>query len=434
MKYSLTLAALTLMLSSTFSQSYYFPPADNDDWAHLSPDSLNWCADSIQLLYDFLEEEQTKSFVVLKDGKIVLEEYFGTYERDSLWFWFSAGKSLRSLLVGIAQEEGYLDIHDRTSDYLGEGWTSLPSEKEDSITIWHQLTMTTGLDEDEFFCTDPECLTYVADAGTRWYYHNGPYSLLKEVLSEATGQGINVYTNSRVRNKIEMNSGFWLPVGYNTFFLSTALDMARFGLLILNEGTWDGTAVINDMEYFQQMINSSQALNPSYGYLWWLNGKDTYIPPSTSISFPGPMAPAAPSDVILAAGAQGQYISISPSEGLVIVRQGTSNDDDLAAVDLHNEIWERLSQLECTISTIDEVEETPIEVYPNPANKLLNVNVTNNIGSAHMYLKDMGGRIVLSQGLMLGENTIDVHSLSKGMYTLLVIGNQEEYVKRVVIK
>ena len=434
MKGLLTLAALILMLNSALSQAYYFPPADNDDWVQLSPDSLNWCVDSIQLLYDFLEEEQTKSFVVLKDGKIVLEKYFGTYEQDSLWFWFSAGKSLRSLLVGIAQEEGYLDVHDRTSDYLGEGWTSLPSEKENSITIWHQLTMTTGLDGDEFFCTDPECLTYVADAGTRWYYHNSPYSLLKEVLSEATGQGINLYTNSRVRNKIEMNSGFWLPVGYNTFFLSTALDMARFGLLILNEGSWDGTAVINDVEYFQQMVNSSQQLNPSYGYLWWLNGKDSFIPPSTSISFPGPMAPAAPSDVILAAGAQGQYISISPSEGLVVVRQGTSSDDDLAAVDLHNEIWERLSQLECSISAIEEVEEYPIEVYPNPANDLLNINVTGSIEASHMYLKDMSGRLVLNQGLVSGKNTIDIGFLSRGIYTLLVVGNHHEYVEQIVVR
>jgi sulfur carrier protein ThiS len=56
----------------------------------ISPATLNWCADKIDTLYDFLEQKNTKGFVVLKDGKIVLEKYFGTFNEDSLWYWASA--------------------------------------------------------------------------------------------------------------------------------------------------------------------------------------------------------------------------------------------------------------------------------------------------------------------------------------------------------
>lgn len=343
---------LALVVGIAHAQTSYFPP-ENGLWDTIAPAELNWCEQPINELYDFLEEEQTKSFIVLKDGKIVLEKYFGTYTQDSLWFWFSAGKSLRAMLVGIAQEDGLLSINDKTSDHLGTGWTSMPQSQEDSITIWHQLTMSTGLDESDFECTDPSCLTYAAPAGTRWFYHNAPYNLLKDVLESATGQTLNQYTNNSIENTIGM-SGFWISVLYNTFYLSTARDMARFGILVQSNGVWDGQTVLGDTDYINDMLNTSQSMNPSYGYLWWLNGKSSYIPPGIAISLPGALAPDAPDDVVTAAGSQGQYISFSPSSGLMVIRQGGSNDNDLAAITLINDIWERVGLLMCNVG-VDEL-------------------------------------------------------------------------------
>jgi len=119
------------------SQTIYFPPLTGNSWDTISPSSLNWCQDSINSLYNLLASEQTKAFIVLKDGKIVLEKYFGTYTQDSVWIWYSARKSLTAFLAGIAQEEGYLNILNKTSDYIGTGWTSLPTAKEDLITVRH---------------------------------------------------------------------------------------------------------------------------------------------------------------------------------------------------------------------------------------------------------------------------------------------------------
>ncbi|MGB5388173.1 MAG: serine hydrolase, partial [Eudoraea sp.] len=132
--------------------SLYFPNTASDDWATVSPEELGWNTNNKQPLIDFLEEKDTKAFLILKDGKIAMEEYFGTFKKDSVWYWASAGKTLTAFTVGIAQEKQLLDLNDKTSDYLGEGWTSAPADKENLITIWNQLTITSGLKDTAFDC------------------------------------------------------------------------------------------------------------------------------------------------------------------------------------------------------------------------------------------------------------------------------------------
>ena len=233
-------------------------------------------------------------------------------------------KACARYLIGIAQEKGFLNIHQRTSDILGDKWSGLSPDQEDLITIWHHITMTTGLNPIQPDCTDPSFLTYLADAGSRWYYHNAPYNLTRNILETATGQSINVLTNAWIKSIIGMETGIWIPVDYKTVFFSRARDMARFGILMQNGGIWDTMAVVSDQTYLDSMIRPSQDLNPSYGYLWWLNGQSNHILPGHFLSSEGFLAPDAPADVIVAAGAEGQLVSIAPSLGLVIVRQGLS--------------------------------------------------------------------------------------------------------------
>ena len=412
------------------AQSLYFPPLNGDEWEAVDPNGLGFCADSIQSLYDYLETEETKSFLLLKDGKIVLEKYFNDFGPDSLWFWFSAGKSLVGALAGIAQEEGFLDITDKTSDYLGTGWTSLTPAQEDSILIWHQLTMTSGLDETDFICVDSECLTYRAPAGSRWVYHNGPYALLRDVIENATSINYNIYTNSRIKNKIGMG-GFWLAFGDSNFFLSKARDMARFGLLMQNKGTWDGTPVIGDIDYFYQMISSSQSLNPSYGYLWWLNGKDSYIPPTSPVSFAGAIAPDAPLDIYTAAGSQGQYISVSPSTGFVMIRQGGNDGtDDRADIDLHNQIWKRIVVLDCNSTAVPSTWRDEILIAPNPAHDQLNIS---GIASANLHIElfDLLGNSVAS---VKDHYQLDVSHLRTGTYFVVIQTEHGKFARKLVVE
>jgi hypothetical protein len=83
------------------AQNLYFPPISSTaNWDTIVPSSLGWCINEIDTLYNYLQQQDTKGFIVLKDGKIVLEKYFGTFSKDSIWYWASAGKTITSFLVG----------------------------------------------------------------------------------------------------------------------------------------------------------------------------------------------------------------------------------------------------------------------------------------------------------------------------------------------
>lgn len=328
------------------SENLYFPPISGDDWEKASPNTLGWNTLALDNLYSFLESKNTKAFIILKDGKIVTEKYFGTFKSDSWWYWASAGKTLTAFLVGIAQSEGILKIDDRGSKYLGQGWTSLPLEKENLITIKNQLSMTTGLDEGagDVDCTLPACLQYKADAGTRWSYHNAPYTLLDQVVQKASGQTYNNYFQQKIRDKIGMK-GFWKkdPDANNVFF-SDARSMARFGLLMLNKGKWDGTVILKDEAYLDAQTSTSQKFNSSYGYLTWLNGKSSYMLPQTQRIFPGAMIPNAPDDLYQAFGKNDQKIYVVPSQRLVIIRIGEKTSDaPLTGFD--DELWGKFKEI-----------------------------------------------------------------------------------------
>lgn len=325
----------------------YFPPVSGTEWNAISTDSLGWTAAGLDSLYDYLELKNTKAFIILKNGRLAVEKYFGSFTRDSLWYWASAGKTMTAMLVGIARQEGLLNINDKTSQYLGVGWTSLPAQKEDLITVRHQLTMTTGLDDDvaDDDCTQPSCLIYKADAGSRWAYHNAPYTLLDSVIISATGMSYNAYFQQKIRNRTGMN-GLWFKTGYNNVYFSNARSMARFGLLMLNKGKWDQEEILSDSGYLSQQVNTSQNLNLSYGYLTWLNGKSSHMLPTLQNIFSGYLVPNAPADMYAALGKNDQKIYVVPSQNLVVIRMGeAAGNVQLALSSFDNELWGRLRSI-----------------------------------------------------------------------------------------
>jgi CubicO group peptidase (beta-lactamase class C family) len=320
----------------------YFPPISGTTWETITPASLGWNETELNNLYTYLQQKNTKAFIILKNGKIVSEKYFGTFTADSLWYWASAGKTMTGMLVGIAQKEGLLSINDKTSKFLGNGWTSLPAAKEDLIIIKNQLTMTTGLDDNvqpENDCTLPSCLQYKADAGNRWSYHNAPYTLLDKVVEAASGKTFNAYFQEKIRDRIGMN-GAWIRSGYNNVYYSNPRSMARFGLMMLNKGQWDQTSILSDSTYFNAQTNTSQNFNLSYGYLTWLNGKASYMLPTVQAVFPGMLVPNAPADMFSALGKNDQKVYVVPSQNLVVIRMGESAGNvQLAVSSFDNELW-----------------------------------------------------------------------------------------------
>ena len=126
--------------------SIYFPSDLEADWETTPVSELEWNQDAIQPLKEFLIENNTKSFMILINGRIVMEEYFNGHSATSTWKWNSAGKTLATATVGIAQQENLLNIDDKASDYLGTEWTNMPLEKENLISVNDLLTMTSGID------------------------------------------------------------------------------------------------------------------------------------------------------------------------------------------------------------------------------------------------------------------------------------------------
>ncbi|MEL7148418.1 MAG: T9SS type A sorting domain-containing protein, partial [Bacteroidota bacterium] len=193
-------------------------------------------------------------------------------------------------------------------------------------------------------------------------------------------------------------------------------------------------AIISDSDYFNAMLSSSQDLNPSYGYLWWLNGQDSHIRPNGPASFNGPIATDAPDDLVLAAGAQGQFIAISPSQNLIMIRQGQSENTDLAALQIHNEIWELLSEVidgsDCdpliTRTFNDKTEK--IKVFPMPASEQFTVKGIESHHLRSLELRTLSGKWLYSSN----TDRIDVSTLPGGIYLLYIKSSLGLIIKQVV--
>lgn len=428
-----------LHLPTAIHAQIYFPPTSGTQWDTLAPSSLGWCQDSIDALYDFLELKNTKSFIVLRDGKMVLEKYFGTYTQDSLWYWASAGKSLCAFLIGCAQEDGYLDINDRTDQHLGVGWTSAPPAKEALITIRHQLSMTSGLDDDvpDQDCLDPACLQYLADAGNRWAYYNAPYRLLQDVIDSASGQSMNLYTLSRLGNRIGMG-GIWL----NYVRFGKARDLARFGLLCLNNGIWANDTILHDTAYFNAMMNTSQAHNASYGYLWWLNGKGSFMLPGLQFTFNADLIPSAPADMRCALGKNDQKIYVIPSQGLVVVRQGNIAGNSAAAYSsFDDELWARFSDLSCPVAR-DEHLQPDWQIAPNPiavrsGQDRFRINgISPADGQVEVRITDIRGKTLYILPSMHTTSHIEVkiEGLQPGIYVVSIRQGERTEHRKILVK
>lgn len=319
----------------------YFPPIENTLWETISVSELGYNQSAIPSLVTFLEQKNTKGFIVLENGKIALEYYFNNHNASSNWYWASAGKTLTAATVGIAQNEGFININNPVSNYLGLGWTATTPSQENAITCKHLLNMTSGLDDSLGENTSSENLQFIANSGTRWAYHN-VYVKLQDVITQSTSSNFNSYFITKLQSKIGMD-GNWIQVVDNSVFTSTTRSMARFGLLALHNGRWKNEQVVPEA-YFIESKSTSQNLNKSYGYLWWLNGKDSFRLPQSQLEFSGFLIPNAPVEMVAALGKNDQKIYLIPSKNRVIIRMGNAADGENNALsNFDNELWEKLN-------------------------------------------------------------------------------------------
>jgi CubicO group peptidase (beta-lactamase class C family) len=324
-------------------EALYFPPLTGTIWETKSTTELNWNPSAKQPLLDYLQSKHTKSFIILVNGRIVMENYFDGHTADSPWYWASAGKTLTAAMVGIAEQENLLNSNNPVSQYL-PAWTNTTAAQENAILVKHLLTMTSGLnDASSGDCVSPECLNYLAAPGTRWAYNN-VYVKLQDVVASASGQTWDNYFTSNLKNKIGM-TGAWIQLGDLSVYWSTTRSMARFGLLMLNQGKWDTQQILNQ-NYAIAATTPSQAINNSYGFLWWINGESSFHLPQSQFEFPGSIIPSGPSDMYMALGKNDQKIYVVPSKKMVVIRMGDAADEETDALsDFDEVLWQKINAL-----------------------------------------------------------------------------------------
>jgi len=203
-------------------------------------------------------------------------------------------------------------------------------------------------------------------------------------------------------------------------FFSKPRSMARFGLLMLNKGKWNNTPVLTDTAYFNQMVNTSQQLNKSYGYLWWLNGKGSFMAPGLQFVFPFDLNASAPDDMIAALGKNGQIINIVPSQNLVYIRMGNAPGVGEVPVTFNDTIWQKLNTVMCNVTNVDnQIEaDSPVLVYPNPAQQSFAVELPEQTFSVVVF--DATGRRVFEAEDIFQKIQIDASTFTNGIYTVRV--------------
>lgn len=303
--------------------------------------------DAFGAALDLAMAEASTSVLVSRKGVVLAERYAPGWAADRPREVASVAKSVVAVLIAVAVEAGAISSLDQTAADFIPRWRD---DARAAITLRHLMSMTSGLDDtglalrgimgDQFAINAAAPLR--DPPGARWAYNTAAYHLLFHVLERATGQSVEAWARDRLFGPLGLDDTRWItaagagaqgPVTNYYSAASTARDLARFGELILGDGVWNGRRLIG-ADSLRTLLTPSQALNPSYGLLWWLNarpGADAFGR-GDSLRFP-----AAPRDTVAALGAGGQMLLVVPSRELIVVRQGdppasvTLADDLLAA-------------------------------------------------------------------------------------------------------
>ncbi len=324
-------AALPLALIGTRAFAGPYWPTDGG-WATASPAEAGFDPAALSAAVTRAIADQSLSVLVLRGGRIVAEAYGGGWGPDKSSQLASAAKSVLAVLIGICIDQGHIRNVDQSAADFIPSWRGTPKQ---SITIRHLLTMTSGLHFEGLKLRDISGDQFQIDAssaidhapGAQWAYATPMFHLLYHVVEQAAGEDFRAFAQRVLIGPLGMEHWSWLtnvgqgehgPVTNYYTAICSGRDLARFGLFALRGGNWNGRQLVSPA-YFKAATSPSQALNGSYGYLWWVNAKPGVEPFGTvpSYRFPG-----SPPDTFGALGAGGQVAIETPSLDLVVVRQG----------------------------------------------------------------------------------------------------------------
>ncbi|MFO0700248.1 MAG: serine hydrolase [Nitrospira sp.] len=278
---------------------------------------------------------RTRAVVVVHQGQIVGERYAAPFDQHTPLIGWSMTKSVMHALVGVLIHEGKLLL---TDSVHAPEWPEVNNGRN-AITVDHLLQMTSGIEFDENYANPladvtrmllrtPDIARYAADKklisepGSRWSYSSGTTNILSRVIRHTVGESdYPLFPHRALFQPLGMTSAVLESDATGTFvgssyMYATARDWAKFGLLYLQDGIWNGQRILPQGWVKHATTPASNIPDNAFGAHFWLQIPDEY----TSGGTVGPL----PQDAFHAVGHEGQFITVIPSHALVVVRLGMS--------------------------------------------------------------------------------------------------------------
>ncbi len=276
---------------------------------------------------------RTRAIVVVHDGELVAERYAQGFNADTALTGWSMTKSVTNALIGILVGQGRLDVQ---APAPVPEWQD-EDDPHAAITLDQLLRMSSGLDFDETYgdpgadvqqmlFRQPSAAAFAAamplrsEPDSEWYYSSGTSNIVSQIVRhtvEAAGEDYWTFPRRALFEPLGMTSATLEPDASGTFVgssycFATARDWARFGLLYLRDGVWDGERILPE-GWVEYSTTPTPRSNGRYGAHFWLNAE----PDEGQRRWPG-----LPADLFMASGFEGQWVYVVPSKQTVVVRLG----------------------------------------------------------------------------------------------------------------
>ena len=292
-----------------------------------------------RLMKDIIDQKygSIKSLLILKENKLLLEEYFYGYGRDEMQQIRSCTKSVTSLLLGMALDR-HEDVQmDQSIFMFFPGYDSLKTGGREKITLEHVLTMYAGYQWDDIppgMFTSDDCYQFIlsrpleAQPGEKFIYNSGCSVLLGGVIGHLEAMKPQVFAENALFNPMGIRDYLWDTVKDGTLNCGSGLslaprDMAKIGLLVLNDGMWqDKQLVSKEWVRISTQAKVKESNYYDYAYQWWHRSGSTL----QWWKEPNAVSPEE-HDMISAMGHGGQYIMIIRDLNLVVVTTASDFED-----------------------------------------------------------------------------------------------------------
>ncbi|UCF78437.1 MAG: serine hydrolase [Candidatus Eiseniibacteriota bacterium] len=301
-------------------------------WERSTPEEQGMDSERLADMVETIKKHghRIRSVTVIRNGLMVADATFAPFQPDTWHIVHSCTKSIMSALIGIAIEEGHIgSVETPLLDFFPEKVPATPDERKRGITLKHLLSMSAGLRTEDSYLyrwrglrelgESSDWIQHIIDLpmseapGTRFEYSNCVAFLLAAILQKTTGSSALSFAKEHLFGPLGITEVDWRfgPQGINLGWSGISMkphDIAKIGLLYLNEGRWGGEQVVPE-EWVEESTKSqihSGTLSDKYGYQWWIDDAGYFM----------------------MLGSGGQFVIVHPGKNMVVVFLSVLESDD----------------------------------------------------------------------------------------------------------